>query len=183
MVSRASTAGLAAVFAISGCATSSSAKVASAGYLDSTGVPILHPPHSWDEVFEQLVGQCPGPERSSGISGDVLFATGYVLVSLGLGAFIFSQRQLDAATIAAGGVGVVAGAGELYTLFAAVRARRQAREQFESRADGWRAQWRGADPSQRPGILDAVAASCGEEESLARSRAALEPPPQAPPGS
>lgn len=174
MVSRASAALLGAVFVYGGCATASGPQVASSAYISGTSVPLIHPPHTWDDVFDQLVDRCPTRERDSGgISGDVVFTAGYVLVTLGLGAYIFSQRQLDAATVAAGGVGVVAGAGELYTLFAAVRARREAREEFEVRADGWRAQWKAAEAPQQQLILDAVAASCGEEETLAQDRAAV----------
>jgi hypothetical protein len=173
MASRVSAALAGALIALSGCATTSSVHVASGAY-PGEPVPLVNPPHDWGDVFEQLVDRCPAPEHDHGwVSGDVLFTAGYVVVSLGIGAYIFTQRELDAATIAAGGVGVVAGAGELYTLFASVRARREAHEQFEARTKDWRAQWAAAEPAQRQLILDAVAASCGEEAELAQDRVVL----------
>jgi hypothetical protein len=170
MGSRASAA--AALAALCACATARPA----VGGGDAVGVPLLNAPKSWDEAFTQLVDRCPDPVQAPALSSDAIFAAVYVLASLGVGGWVIAHRSLDTTTAIAGGIGVVAGAGELYSLWGYVQSRNEAKRAYQRQLQQWRDDWATGDRAQRDALLDSVAGACGEQTELAADRAALGPP-------
>jgi hypothetical protein len=137
-----------------------------------TGVP----PTDWDEAFHKLVAGCPDEANGPVIDFDTAFQLGFTLLSVGVGAYVISQRPADATTISIGIVGGVAAVGVLAGLVIKIVSRIRGNTEGHRVKVGFLAAWASAQGPERSALVQKIAAQCNEGDVAAAYLNALGAP-------
>jgi hypothetical protein len=168
--------GFAAMLVVAGCATP---RVDRGGPL-ALGTPLLRVPRDEDEAFEQLLAQCPKPERA-GVSAGVVIVAAYLGGCVVAGTSIVVNRirenRFDGTAVAATIIAAVAAVGEggelLYGLLHANDGLLSARQH----QDEQREHFRYLERPERRALARGVAEECGALPLFEQQFAWGPPPP------
>jgi hypothetical protein len=139
-------------------------------------VTLTSVPTDWDDAFHKLVAGCPDEANGPVIDFDTAFQLGFTLLSVGVGAYVISQRPADATTISIGIVGGVAAVGAITGFVIRIVSRLRGNTEGHRVKVAFLAAWERAEGPERSALVQKVAAQCQEGDVAAAYVNALGPP-------
>jgi hypothetical protein len=155
-----------------GCATTRSPG-SGAGGLSRPATLVGVPPTDWDDAFHKLVAACPDEASGPVIDFDTAVQVGFTVLSVAVGAYLVSQRPVDATTISIGILGAAAAIGVMAGLVMKIVSRIRGNTEGRRIKDTFLAAWAHAEGPDRPALVQKVAVQCNEEDVAAAYADAL----------